>query len=1037
MPDTDTPTHDDPPSDHGAEREDASDSEVDDDTEVDVKERITACSALLVESIQSAANYKGKKTDKQSQKLQDNVKQRQEELAGLENMLDGLQHVRRLQQRIALPVSVAAATVSTLALTIPSATAASAAPVALKSAKVRYPQGLPAFRNGAGAIQEPREFVKRFQLIMQAHDLDLDQYWARFFLCCLPSDTSDWAAQGIPAMSTWEEAKEAFLHHFDSPANLREARRALVRMQMRPGESLSDYTQRFEKQMRLAQEVDTNLTVAACFLGSLPPEVHLLAENSMFNSGKQEPTISQLITFALSVSWKPKDTRPPPRSGGGHDAAGKHQQSATSKQKFCQLHGYGSHSTDQCRASQAHTSRSKHASRTSTVASASPAVSHPAAYASTSTVQCYSCNKTGHYASDCPEKQSTASGKRIAQLTTVIPARRADDTVPFRAPHEKTGGAKATRRPAGKAARVFTPVPTEKVDDPTQRAPASEVDSASTAASVKEIGHPPREQLESSVAPLYFIPVLLDGQKHMALLDCGANTSFIAQELAARLGKDIEPREGTIKLAQDSADTPRIGITSPIHLQVGSLDVDYRCEILQQPTGAGFVIGNDLIRRIGLDEFGLPFRYPDQISGASDDTIHRPIPLIASDFSEEEQSPDFTRFRESVWLAVQPELASNAAIPHDSFCPLAEAIVYLDTEAGKTTYRRQYPIPHSQHRVVDDKVHEWLKDGVIEPVKGPSVFNTPFFLVAKKDASGVKTDFRPCCDYRALNTLLPSDRSPIPLISDIFEALAGAKVFSTLDLRQAYHRLPITECDRYKTAFTWRDKQYQFRGAPFGLKTLPSQFQKLMSTVLDGLEFARVFIDDVVVFSKSWEDHAEHLKVVIQRLNQAKLILNVSKCHLARLEIKLLGFRINPYGKAIDPARLANLEDWPTPLTGKQLQSFLGFVNYLRDHIPKISELTAPLTAISAKDDIPAHWTLECVQAFRRLKNLIPLCPSLVHLDPSLELCVATDASDVGIGAVLYQCDPQTNAHHFISFQARTLSPNERNYATTKKELLS
>src|SRR5581483_11698862 len=143
------------------------------------------------------------------------------------------------------------------------------------------------------------------------------------------------------------------------------------------------------------------------------------------------------------------------------------------------------------------------------------------------------------------------------------------------------------------------------------------------------------------------------------------------------------------------------------------------------------------------------------------------------------------------------------------------------------------------------------------------------------------------------------------------------------------HRFPIAVGDRHKTAFTWDGTQYQFRAAPFGLKTLPSQFQRVMSVLLHGLDFVRVYIDDVVVFSASRDDHAAHLKEVLRRLNDAKLILNIGKCQFARLEVNLLGFRVNPYGRTIDSTQLANLADWPVPTTAKQLRSFLGFVNYL------------------------------------------------------------------------------------------------------------
>ena len=411
--------------------------------------------------------------------------------------------------------------------------------------------------------------------------------------------------------------------------------------------------------------------------------------------------------------------------------------------------------------------------------------------------------------------------------------------------------------------------------------------------------------------------------------------------------------------------------------------------------------------------------------------------MISPDFSKEKQSAEFKIFRETVAQAIEPELADNAKILHTDFCPIPEAQIRLTTEHGKVTHRRQYKLPLSQHADITAKLEAWLRDGVIEVVTTESTFNTPFFTVPKKDHTGAKSGLRICHDFRLLNLLIPDDSSPLPLISDIFEALAGAQVFSTLDLWQAYHRFPIAAVDRHKTAFNWNGIQYQFRGAPFGLKTLPSHFQRVMSLLLRDLDYARVFMDDVVVFSKSREEHAAHLKEIISRFNRAKLILNRDKCHFARLEINLLGSCINPYGRTINPARLANLADWPVPTTAKQLRSFLGIINYLREFVPKISTVAAPLHAIRFKDNIPEQWTPECTQAFELLKELIPQCPPLAHADLTLPFFVSTDASAVGLGAVLYQMDPQSNAPRYLQFQARVLSASERKYSATKRELLA
>ena len=368
----------------------------------------------------------------------------------------------------------------------------------------------------------------------------------------------------------------------------------------------------------------------------------------------------------------------------------------------------------------------------------------------------------------------------------------------------------------------------------------------------KEDDDPRPADEETADTSSTLVPVLLNGQKHSALLDSGADRSLISKSLVDELGATVEPKEGSIQLA-DASTIPRIGVTSPIRTQTGSLDTPYRYEVIPELAGAQLFIGNDLINRVvGPDYLAGKFTLPSTTDDAPAHAVDAPTPLVSSDFNEEEGSSEFQAFRETADAGYCARaLHETRRLSRTSFCSLPEAEVHIPTEHGKVTFRRQYPLPQSQRATIDAKLRAWLNNGVIEVVESPSTFNTPFFLVQKKDPTGAKTDFRICHDFRPLNALLPDDKWPLPLISEIFEALAGAQVFSTLDLWQAYHRFPIAVEDRHKTAFTWNGTQYQFRGAPFGLKTLPSHFQRVMAMLLRDLDYARVFIDDVVVFSKS------------------------------------------------------------------------------------------------------------------------------------------------------------------------------------------
>ena len=897
-----------------------------------------------------------------------------------------MEQVTRLEGFIALQRKAGATTGRAGATTPPAAS-----PAALSvQQQFHVPKDLPKFRFGTAAIDIPEKFFGQFQRVLSGNGLDLDMHGRRLLLLCLAEDHASWVERNLAPTLSWSDIKAAFTRQFDDPRRVERLRMSFARLRMSPSETLEEFALRFENHMVMANVSDTNELAVSAFCNALPRELFHLVALALRQSDDTATSVKEIIRIAASFAWEPAGAAPPSSRG----KAGRVDNSARPKvgsRHHCQRHGWGMHSTSQCRVLNARKNRSgsKDAGREPAVAS-SPTSSHANSSVSVEKAACYTCNKPGHFAASCPQKKTTSTSERpVAKLANIISARRAE------------------RSPAAAPASAAAPAPTAA---------------------------PPL--VEPADVPPILVPALLNGQEELVQLDTGASRSLISTNLASRLGASIEPREGAIRGINATQPLQRVGITSPIHIQLGPLDIRYRCEVVSELDDAQFLCGNDLIQRIGLDGFGLPFRFSNQTS-AADAPIERPIQLIKPDFSTEEQSASYQRYRDATLQPIQQYLVANAAIPRASFCTIPEAEVQLCTEPGTHTFARQFPLPEVQHPWIAGKLKEWLRDGVIERVTTRSIFNTPFFLAPKKDPTGAKSDFRICHDFRKLNQLLPNDAWPLPLISEIFMALSGAMVFSTLDLHQAYHRFPIAPADRHKTAFTWNDVQYQFCGAPFGLKTLPSHFQRVMSMLFDGLDFVRVFIDDIVVFSKSRDEHATHLAEVIRRLNDAQLILNVDKCHFVRLEVNLLGFRIDPYGRSIDPSRLANIVDWPTPTTAKQLQSFLGVVNYLREHVPMIATITAPLNAIRTNDNIPDQWTSECARAFLLLKDMLPQCPPLAHPDFGLPFCVATDASAVGMGAVLYQHDPQTDAPRYISFQARSLSSSERNYSATKRELLA
>ncbi|KAG1439575.1 hypothetical protein G6F56_012254 [Rhizopus delemar] len=304
-----------------------------------------------------------------------------------------------------------------------------------------------------------------------------------------------------------------------------------------------------------------------------------------------------------------------------------------------------------------------------------------------------------------------------------------------------------------------------------------------------------------------------------------------------------------------------------------------------------------------------------------------------------------TKFFEIIDRSIQ----ANKEIPLNTFCTHPDAVIYLDTPEEATGYRSQYPIADTLKPKVQETVEKWLSQGIITEVPSnvDNRWNSPLTLVPKKDNAGNFTDKRPCLDPRHINKYLKEDKFPLPKISDIFTKLKGASVFTTLDLTNAFHRFPVFEPHQHKTAFTSVDgKQYMFRGCPFGLKPISSKFQRVMTKLFSKAPFnifVSTFVDDIVIFSKTIPEHTEHTQLVIDELTRVQLILNPQKCHFAQKTIYLLGFCVSTNGCTyLDPRKVTNTMEWPTPQTGKQIQRFLGLINYFRDYIPKIAAPSGP-----------------------------------------------------------------------------------------------
>ena len=339
-------------------------------------------------------------------------------------------------------------------------------------------------------------------------------------------------------------------------------------------------------------------------------------------------------------------------------------------------------------------------------------------------------------------------------------------------------------------------------------------------------------------------------------------------------------------------------------------------------------------------------------------------------------------------------------------------------------------LPFHKREEVRKHLDQMLAADVVEPSSSP--WSSPVVLVKKPDGSS-----RFCIDYRALNNVTRKDAYPQPRIDDTLDSLGGAKYFSTLDLQSGYWQVDVDSESRDKTAFSTPFGLYQFKRVPFGLTNAPATFQRLMAVVLRGLTplMCLVYLDDIIIFSTTFEEHVERLRLVLSRLREAGLKLKPRKCRLLCEHVRFLGHVVSEQGVSTDPEKVRAIAEWPTPTCVKDVRSFLGMAGYYRRFVRDFSTVARPLNKLLERD-VAFVWNEDSEGAFRVLKDVLSSAPILSFPDFDRPFIVDTDASNSGLGAVLSQIGLDT-VERPVYFASRTLNRAERKYSTTRKELLA
>ena len=362
--------------------------------------------------------------------------------------------------------------------------------------------------------------------------------------------------------------------------------------------------------------------------------------------------------------------------------------------------------------------------------------------------------------------------------------------------------------------------------------------------------------------------------------------------------------------------------------------------------------------------------------------------------------------------------------------PGSTQAAYHDVDVGKAQPVKQHPyrVNPVKRQAIRKEVDYMLQNKIIEPSQ--SQWSSPCVLVPKPDGS-----YRFCTDFRRVNAVTKTDSFPLPRIDNCIDRIGNSCYVSKFDLLKGYWQVPLTERAKEISAFVTLDGLYQYLVMPFGMKNAPATFQRMINTVISGLDHCDAYMDDVIVYSDNWDQHIRQLRSFLSRVKEAQLTVNLVKSEFCQARVVFLGHVVGQGEVKPVTAKVQAIVEFPMPTNKHELMRFLGMSGYYRKFCKNFSMVAEPLTRLLKKREV-FRWSDYCQSAFDKIKRLLLSVPVLMAPDFAKPFKLMVDASDIGSGAVLMQ-EGENGIDHPVSYFSYKFNAHQKNYSTCEKETLA